>query len=72
MGESAAEAAEGHAMGERVKAAMRFKKALTDRGLDRGKGKCPYCEAGRWHGYIVGRRKHLHVRCDGCNFSMME
>lgn len=55
-----------------VNKSMIMKTNMLDKGLVRAKAKCPYCD-GYWHGVLCGRKKHLHMACDGeCKAQMME
>jgi hypothetical protein len=50
---------------------VKLKAAMIKRGLTRAKAKCKLCD-GHLHGVLVGRKQHLHMRCDGCSAIMME
>ncbi len=57
---------------ETVKKAMLMKKNMLAKGLLRAKAKCPYC-AGHWQAVLCGRKKHMHMACDGdCGSALME
>lgn len=50
----------------------KLKKVMLKRGITRAKARCELCD-GYLQGALVGRKNHLHMRCDGtCGSMMME
>lgn len=62
----------GDGMFAHVDFCMGAKRQMLRVGTRAATKKCPYCD-GRWHFLLVGRRNHIHGRCDGtCKRSIME
>ncbi len=56
----------------RIQLILAWKRKIVKLNITKAKCKCPYCK-GMWHGVIVGKKKHLHMKCDGdCNTAFME
>lgn len=59
-------------MEETLKKSSVMKQNMLKKGLTRAKAKCPYC-AGYWQAALMGRKKHMHMACDGdCKTMLME
>lgn len=55
-----------------VETGMKLKKVMQKKNITYAKCKCPHCEHGFIYGRLLGKKNHLHMKCDGCDVTLME